>query len=479
MRMPITRTRPATHSKTQKITLIVLGLALAGTVFLLPRFVSEPWVAGDMVELPAVPEASPSAVLPSTAAELTRYRQESQRVLAEIVVIRDQLRERNVERWADIDFQQALEMIEVGDERYSFGDYQASLEQFRLARARLGSIEELGRQKLADAKANAEGAIESLNLNVASTSIELATAMAPEDPDVQQLAARVGTLAQVAAHIEAGDQAMARDSFQTAQAEFRKALDLDPSHRRAAKSLALASTEVTAGAFRGHMSRGFAELENQNYDGARSAFLAAGKIYPGNTAVETALAQVENRESGTFVRSELDRALSLESREQWQEAVSIYETLLEEDPSLVDARVRLIPARVRAELDKQLNAYIEEPLRLSAKAEYRTAQEALENARGIANPGQRLSGQITSLDSLLKVANSAVDVVFQSDNQTHVVLFRVADLGRFQQVSVKLRPGKYVAAGTRSGYRDVRVEFTVTGEPIDEPIAVRCEEPIG
>jgi len=171
--------------------------------------------------------------------------------------------------------------------------------------------------------------------------------------------------------------------------------------------------------------------------------------------------------------------LSLESREQWQEAVSIYETLLEEDPSLVDARVRLIPARVRAELDKQLNAYIEEPLRLSAKAEYRTAQEALENARGIANPGQRLSGQITSLDSLLKVANSAVDVVFQSDNQTHVVLFRVADLGRFQQVSVKLRPGKYVAAGTRSGYRDVRVEFTVTGEPIDEPIAVRCEEPIG
>jgi hypothetical protein len=70
-------------------------------------------------------------------------------------------------------------------------------------------------------------------------------------------------------------------------------------------------------------------------------------------------------------------------------------------------------------------------------------------------------------------------VVFRSDNQTHVVLFRVADLGRFQQVSVKLRPGKYVAAGTRSGYRDVRVEFTVTGEPGDEPIAVRCEEPIG
>jgi tetratricopeptide (TPR) repeat protein len=395
------------------------------------------------------------------------------------MTIRDQLRERNVERWAGVDFQQALEMIEAGDERYSFGDYQASLEQFKLARVRLGDIEELGRQKLADAKANAEAAIESLNLNVASTSIELAAAMAPGDPDVQQLAARVGSLAQVAAHIEAGDQAMARDSFKVAQAEFREAVDLDPLHRRAAKSLALANTEVTSSAFRGHMSRGFAELERQNYDGARSAFLAAGKIYPGDAAVESALAQVDNRESGTFVRSELDRAVNFESREEWQEAVSIYGALLAADPSLVDARVRLIPARVRADLDRQLNAYIEEPLRLSAEAEYRAAQGVLENARGIANPGQRLSGQITRLDALLKVANSAVDVVFRSDNQTHVVLFRVADLGRFQQVSVKLRPGKYVAAGTRSGYRDVRVEFTVTGEPGDEPIAVLCEDPIG
>jgi hypothetical protein len=79
----------------------------------------------------------------------------------------------------------------------------------------------------------------------------------------------------------------------------------------------------------------------------------------------------------------------------------------------------------------------------------------------------------------VKAANSPVDVKFRSDNQTHVVLFRVAELGRFEQVSVKLRPGKYVAAGTRSGYRDVRVEFTVTGKPLEEPIVVRCEQPIG
>jgi tetratricopeptide (TPR) repeat protein len=289
----------------------------------------------------------------------------------------------------------------------------------------------------------------------------------------------VGTLAQVAGHIEAGDQALARNYFQASQAEYRKAVDLDPLHQRASRSLALANREVTASAFRGHMSRGFEALESQDYDGARSAFLEAGKINRGDVAVEKALAQVENRESGSFVSRELERAAELESREEWREAASIYEALLIDDPSLIDARVSLIPARVRADLDERLSGYVEEPLRLSNEAEYHAAQAALEDARGIANPGQRLLRQIARLDILVEVANSAVDIVFRSDNQTHVVLFRVADMGRFEQVSVKLRPGKYVAAGTRAGYRDVRVEFTVTGESLAEPIVVRCEEPIG
>jgi tetratricopeptide (TPR) repeat protein len=475
----MSRTRPAGQSTTRKITLIVLCVVLVGTVFLLPQLVTEPWVAGGADDLPAVPESSPSTVSPSTAAELTRYRQESQVVLAEIVAMRDRLRESKVERWAEVDFQQALDMVEVGDERYSYGDYESSLEQFRQAHSRLADIEKLGRQELVDAKVEAEAAIESLNLNVASASIELASAIAAQDPEVQKLAARVETLAQLAGHIEAGDQALARDRFQAAQSEYRKAAGLDPSHKRAAKSLALANREVTASAFRGRMSRGFAALESQDYDGARTAFLEAGKIRPGDAAVAKALEQVDNRESGNFVSRELERAANLESREEWREAVSIFETLLEQDPSLTDARVRLIPARVRADLDQRLGGYIEEPLRLSSEAENRAAQAALEDARGIANPGPRLDGQIAQLDSLLKVANSSVDIVFRSDNQTQVVLFRVAELGRFEQVSVKLRPGKYVVAGTRSGYRDVRVEFTVTGKPLEQPIVVRCEELIG
>jgi tetratricopeptide (TPR) repeat protein len=459
--------------------LIVLLAAVLSTVFLLPQFVTEPWVASDAEQLPPVPEASPSAVAPSTAAELKEYRQKSQGVLAEIVAQRDRLQQAAVERWAQADFEQALALIEAGDASYSYGDYRESLEQFRQARELLAEIERTGQQTLADAKAEAGAAIESLNLNVAGSAIDLAAAMAPQDPQVVDLRSRVDALPRVAALVEAGDQALERDHFQQARDAYQQAVDLDPAHQRAKSGLAAAQREVTDSAFRAQMSRGLSAMEQQNYDSARDAFQQASRIRPGDPAVRRALEQVANRESGDYVGKELERATGLESREEWDSAVTIYETLLERDPSLTDARVRLIPARVRADLDARLAGYIAEPLRLSSQAEHQAAVTALQDARGIANPGPRLATQIAELDELVKRASTPVSVVFRSDNQTHVVLYRVADLGQFEQKSVQLRPGKYIAAGTRSGYRDVLVEFTVTGDSQKEPIVVRCEEPIG
>jgi tetratricopeptide (TPR) repeat protein len=159
---------------------------------------------------------------------------------------------------------------------------------------------------------------------------------------VQSLAARAATLAEVAGHIEAGDQALARDQYSAAQAEYRKAVGLDPAHQRAARSLAHANQEVTASACRAHMSRGFTALARQDFAGARSAFLDADRIQPGNAAVAAALAQVENRQSGNLVVSELERAADLESREEWREAVTIYEAALADDPSFHRRPVRLI-----------------------------------------------------------------------------------------------------------------------------------------
>ena len=65
-----------------------------------------------------------------------------------------------------------------------------------------------------------------------------------------------------------------------------------------------------------------------------------------------------------------------------------------------------------------------------------------------------------------------------SDSTTDVTLFRVAKLGVFDKTAVSLKPGRYIVAGTRMGFRDVRVEFTVTGQGLDQPISISCNEAI-
>ncbi|HKJ17483.1 MAG TPA: hypothetical protein VJ984_09060 [Xanthomonadales bacterium] len=473
-------TESKTQSKTQKFTLITLGVVAVVTVFFLPQFVTEPWWSNTTEEqLQELPPPAPDEVAPSTAAELTRYRQDSQSVLAEIVIVRDRLLERNVETWAQADFHSAVGKVETGDEEYSYGNYEKSLRLYREARDQLTDLTRMGDEKLFLAKADGFAAVESLNLNIAQQASELALAIDEDDPEVQELKMRVETLPQVIVHVEAADHAFERDRFEEARSEYKLARDLDPDLSRANEGFSMAQAEITGGAFRTRMSRGFSALENGDYEGARAAFRSAAEIEPRNPAVGQALAQVDNRENLSSVNQELARALDLESAENWAGAVAIYESLLAEDSTLAAARARLLPARVRAELDEKLVTYIEDPLLLSSRSGYEAAQSAFRDAQGISNGGPKLQGQVDQLDVLLKRATSPVDVVFRSDNQTHVVLYRVAELGTFERTSMRLRPGRYVAAGTRDGFRDVRVEFTITGEPMDEAIVVRCEEPIG
>ncbi len=469
---------PVNHSGKQKITLLVLVVLALGAVFLLPRYVSEPWITGNIEGNSAAVDVSPSSVSPSTAAEKTRYRQESQSVLAQIIATRDRLENQNVEIWAEIEFRLALDKIESGDQQYSYGEYKASLDSFEQALNQFFALQKLAQQKLTDALADGLEAIESLNIHVATTSSKLASAIAGDDKKARQLAARLQKLPQLVSQLESGDQARVVNELGTAEIAYRKAVELDPLHKRAVASLSAIKTEITESKFRQHMSRGYAALDNNDFDLAQSAFKLADSVYPGHADVKKARAQVENRNSQMFVSQQIRQAAELESREQWQQALSVYESLLEQDPSLTEAKVKLIPARARTDLDQRMSEVFDDPLRLSSASVFRTAQATLNDALGIANPGVKLRAQIAKLENLLDSALLPVQVVFQSDNLTKVTLFRVAEMGRFEQRSLKLIPGRYIAGGTRAGFRDVRIEFTVTGEPVVEPIVVRCVEPI-
>ena len=195
-------------------------------------------------------------------------------------------------------------------------------------------------------------------------------------------------------------------------------------------------------------------------------------------AVDQALSQLETRRSQLTVSRQMREAAAFERQEDWQKALALYQALLKTDPSLTEASVRTVGVTVRANLDEQLKMALKDPLALSSPNAYNRAQRLVTDADSIKNPGPKLQQQVSELKRLLQQSTVAVNVELRSNNLTEVTLFRVAELGTFENTSLQLRPGRYIAAGTRLGFRDVRVEFTISGESLDQPIWVSCEEAI-
>ncbi len=463
----------------QKLIIGGLLALVAAVVLLLPNLVTEPWIVDP--DNAAAPAISITNVSPSTAAEKTQYRQDSQKLLAEIIVLRDRLTGQSIEQWADFEFRSALTLIAAGDEQYSYGNYIESLASFKQALQQLKTLQTLGEEKYQQALATGTGAIENAAIGdpaIASAAANLAMAIDASDSRSIELNQRATALPQLVEALQNAEQQLAAQQLQNAKSYYQQAVAIDSKHQKAADGLVATQRAITEQSFRRSMSRGFAALKQNRFPQATVAFNQAGKIYPQNPAVIQALSQVETQQSQLLVSQQMQRAAELEQQEQWQQALSIYQSLLQTDPSLTQATVKTIPVTVRATLHNQLQTALADPLKLSNTNAYKTSKRLLKDARGIANPGPVLSQQIASLDKYLRQSTIPVPVVLQSDSLTEVTLFRIAKLGTFQQTSVQLKPGRYIVAGSRNGYRDVRVEFTITGEPMEEPILVSCNEAI-
>jgi hypothetical protein len=468
---------PSQPEGKQKLIIGGLLLLVVAVVLLLPNLVSDPWIAeaGES----ATPAPAKTAVSPSTAAEKTKYRQDSQKVLAQIIAVRDSLKQQNVEYWGDFEFRQALAMIDQGDEQYGYGDYRDALASYQRSLEQLQALQATGQTTFESALREGTKAIENAepaDIAVATEAAATAMAIDPDNSKSQQLAQRAGQLPSLIIALDSGRQRLATNELAAAKSYFQQAVAIDGLHVKAAAALESTQQAITEQRFRGHMSDGFAALDSNQFSLATQAFNRAARVYSNHPAVAQALSQVATKQSQILVSRQMRQAVELEAKEQWQQALELYQALLDTDPSLTEAKVKTIPVGVRAALNKQIEAVLADPLQLAASNSYNSARRLLKDASGIANPGPVLKQQIADLDKVLQQATTAVDVVLQSNNQTEVTLFRVAKLGVFEQTSLQLRPGRYIAAGTRMGYRDVRVEFTITGAPIDGPIRVSCDE---
>ena len=447
-------------------------------VIILPMLVPEP-VVDTSAEL--VPSKT-DKITPSRAAELSDFRRQSQDILAQTLAAKKQLLEQNVAQWGALAFDASMETITQGDELYNQGRYAQALDAYQSALASMGSLLSRGQEILSNAKITSIEAIEQASGNDdilrAKQASALANAIAPEDPEVSIIMTRVASLESLTLALTAAEERTKVGDFDQAMELLEQALALDHRHLRTAKLLQETREKLLQQRFQQQMSLAVGAIDKGDFDCAENLLEQASNLAVDAQAVSQLRGLLQAQRAQRRIDTILNLAIQFEQEEDWSAAVASYDDILSTDPNLSNIAIMRLKAAARATLDKSIDAIIQDPLSLASEDKFSSAQATLLDIDKINSPGPILLAQRQQLSEILAQIKVPVPVTFQSDQQTNVTLFRVSRLGRFQNTTVSLRPGRYTVAGERPGFRDVRIDFTILPATESRLIVVECTEEI-
>lgn len=436
-----------------------------------PGSISEDKPPSAATEPPAIEES------PFHKAQLAAARRTAQDILARVLEKQQSLEAMNIQQWAAEEYQQALSAANEGDQFYRKREFNAAIAHYKSTQALLDKLE--ARRKPLIARLLEQGlvAINQGQSEIAEQAFEQILLIAPDHPQALQGKQRCASLPKVFATSQHGKALQAEGNYAAALAQYSQALSLDALFEPALHGQNEAQRLLDDEQFQAAINRGYQQLHSGELSAARKHFKQGLTIKPQSDTAQSALAQVDNEIAQQAIARLLNSAQSNEHKEQWQVALDTYNKILSRDSAVTAATVGKIRSSARQQLDAKLVKFIHQPLRLASPAVYREAQQSLVDAQQIAQAGQRLKQQITLLGRILAKAQQPQTVVLRSDNLTRVSIFKRGEFGTFAEKILHLKPGKYIAEGTRPGYRDVRVEFTVLGAGT-APVVVQCKESI-
>jgi tetratricopeptide (TPR) repeat protein len=471
---PASATRARDTWRTAGIGLALVAGLLA-VFFVLPRLSAPPPVTDVPAEAESAPAEAEPALSPEERAALDA---EAQRTLAALVTQQNQLEERHVAQWGGDTWARYQELSRNGDDAYLQQDFATAAEAYAEARSVGAGLLEEGFRLMSAALDAGDQALLAGDAAAAVEQFQFALSIAADNDHAREGLERARQLPQV---LELMHQAQAAESdgdLPAAIELYRQARALDPEWAPARQALARASGNLEAYQFERRLSQGFAALGSSDFDDAIEQFEAALRLRPDSEQARDGLFQAQEGFKVAELALTRVRALALERRELWSQAIELYESALATDPTLEYAQTGLERARARRDLEVKILNLIDNPRLLFDDRVLADAQHLREQAEAVDQKGARLGEQLAKLDRLLELATTPLPVVLHSDALTQVTVYRVGTIGSFTETQIALRPGEYTAIGSRNGYRDVRRQFTVVpGEPLP-PIEVVCVEPI-
>jgi hypothetical protein len=469
---------------------IILWLGLGGllvlallVIFVLPAVVTEYELPlerrVDINELVPSPAAQQElAISPFEEAQRSIQRKEAQDVLAELLQIQAELTALDVFKWGQVQFEEALSQASTGDEYYRTQEFLLAVEAYQFGRDNLAGLRDSVPTVITQTLIEAEAAFIAGDASAAEEKYALALQLDSFNEIALIGLERSRTLSEVIDLLDQADDLVEDGSLIQARDLLDSVIALDGQNETAPANRAKVAAMIREREFSSIMSAGYTALEGGDPDAAIAEFEKAASMGINQNQALAAITQTENEIANAAINVLRQAIDSAEKAEQWQVAADNYDKVLAIDSNLSFAINGKDYAVKRQRLNSLLLSANSNPERLAEDDVYQQTIDVYYTGRAIAEVGPVLVEQLNQLEGYLEASQIPIEVQFVSDNLTDVTLLRIERFGLFEQQKMSLKPGKYVAVGKRSGFREVRKEFVVGFDQTPSLVIVQCDEPI-
>lgn len=461
-------------------SLLVLALLV---IFVLPAVVTEYELPlerrADIAELvPTAAGLQELEISPFEEAQRSIQRKEAQDVLAELLEIQGELSALDVSQWGQVQFEEALSQASTGDEYYRTQEFLLAVEIYELGRDNLAELRDAVPTVIAQTLIDAEAAFIAGDASIAEGKYGLVILLDSFNEVAQIGLERSRTLSEVIDLLDQTDDLVEDGSLDQARDLLDRVINLDGRNEVAPAKRDEVVAMIRESEFSSIMSAGYTALDNGDPDSAIAEFEKAASMGINQNQALAAITQTENEIANAEINVLREAINSAEIGEQWQVAVDNYDEVLTIDSNLSFAINGKDYATKRERLNSLLLAANSNPERLAEDDVYQQSLDIYYTGRAIDGPGPVLVDQLNQLEGYLENSQIPINVQFVSDNLTDVTLLRIEHFGLFEQQKMSLKPGKYVAVGKRTGFREVRKEFVVGFNQTPSLVIVQCDEPI-
>lgn len=453
--------------------------------WLLHYLSKNPLQTGEVASIPSpvpvgakkkVAESHQEPTLPMvTADQLAREKEIADQKLAEFLAAKGNLAGKDVANWGEPSYSRMTKAEEAADSAILNKEYTVAAGHYARATSMAKELARRSGEVLTRLIGQGQTALAAGDSALAQQKFATALRIDSSSQVARRGLERARTIEPVTALIASGNQHENNGNLTLAIAEYQKALQLDAHSPEARNALERVNGQKREAQFHQLVSGGLAAFHNKEYPVARKKLIKARTLKPNSPEVLDALSLVNQAVRMERIDTLQKNGQAAEQKEDWQDALKSYQAVFDIDNNIQFASQGKKRAAEQIQIARRIDFFLDKPELLASDDQLKNAGLVLSEAGNIKPQGPKLTERIQKLERLVSIAGTPIKVILESDNLTHVAVYKVGKLGSFEVYELELRPGTYTVVGARVGYRDVRQKIVVKPGRETVHVTVKCK----